>query len=286
VLTGIADTLRKMGSFEEALEAYKNLSDISKRGLMNFAEAEIRAQAGMAEIAKKCGLFEDALQRYHGILNTEEIDERDRLFYKLGLCNVLKLMERYEDAYLIVDGVVQDFPFLMQARFIRGSILGLIGQELKGLEDLPENGGPRSWQEWQRRYYRGLLLFKLKRYDEAKKNLVEELPKIIAFGEEKAILRMAAALYYLREDETLEADKILSEMPNLYDAHVKYLFLVLQLHSATQKKDLAMINSLRARIEGFKVVDVRLEKAVAALAERNFSLAIEFETDAFLKLAA
>ena len=185
-----------------------------------------------------------------------------------------------------MDEVVQDYPFLMQARFIRGSILGLIGRELKGLEDLPESSGSRSWQEWLRRYYRGLLLLKLKRYEDAKKNLVEELPKALASEEEKAILRMAAALCFLREDETLEADEILSEIPDLYDCHVKYLSLVLKLHSATQKKDLATMNSLKAGIAGIQVVDVKLEKAVAALVERNFSLALNCETDALLKLAA
>jgi len=204
----------------------------------------------------------------------------------MGLCRILKLMEKYEEAYPIVDGVVQDYPFLMQARFLRGSILGLIGQELKGLEDLPEGSDTRSWQEWERRYYRGLLLFKLKRYEDAKKNLVEELPKALAFGEDKAILRMAAALYFLRGEETLKVDEILSEIPTLYDRHVEYLSLVLKLHSATQKKDLSTINSLRARIAGIQVVDFTLEKAVAALSERNFSLAIDYETNALLKLAA
>ena len=286
VLTAIADTLRKMGCLEDALDAYNKLINLARRGLIGFIDSEIRAQVGIAEIAKKQGRFEDALQSYRGILNQEGIDDQARLYHKLGLCNILKLMEKYEEAYLIVDGIVQDYPFLMQARFLRGSILGLIGQELKGLEDLPEGTETRSWQEWQRRYYRGLLLFKLKRYEDAKKNLVEELHKALAFGEEKAILRMAAALYFLRDDKTLEADEILSEIPNLYDCHAQYLSLVLQLHSATQKKDLATINSLMAKIAGIQVVDVKLEKAVTALGEGNIYLAIDYETDALLKLAA
>ncbi|TRZ41941.1 hypothetical protein D4S03_12480 [bacterium] len=287
VLTAIADNLRKMGRLEDAQDAYEKLINSARQGLLGlFAGCEVRAQVGIAEISKKQGRLEDALQSYRGILNQEEVDVQDRLFHKLGLCNILKLMEKYEEAYTIVDEVVQEYPFLMQARFMRGAILGLVGRELKGLEDLPESSGSRSWQEWQRRYYRGLLLFKLKRYEDAKTNLVEELPKALASEEEKVILRMGAALWFLREDETLEADKILSEIPNLYDCHVQYLSLVLKLHSATQKKDLATINSLRARIVGIQVVDVKLEKAVAALGERNFSLALDCETDALLKIAA
>ena len=286
VLTAIADTLRKMGCLEDAQDAYDKVVGFAQPGLIEFADAEIRARVGIAEIAKKQGRFEDASQGYRRILNRGRIDIRDRTYYKMGLCRILKLMEKYEEAYPIVDGVVQDYPFLMQARFLRGSILGLIGQELKGLEDLPEGSDTRSWQEWERRYYRGLLLFKLKRYEDAKKNLVEELPKALAFGEDKAILRMAAALYFLRGEETLKVDEILSEIPTLYDRHVEYLSLVLKLHSATQKKDLSTINSLRARIAGIQVVDFTLEKAVAALSERNFSLAIDYETNALLKLAA
>ena len=286
ILTAIADNLRKMGRMEDAQEAYRELIDLAEQGLPEFVGSEIRAQAGMAETAKREGKLEDALQTYYGILARKDIGHRDRLIYKLGLCNVLKLMEKFDDAYAVVDEVIQQYPFAMEARFIRGSILGLLSRELKGLEDLPESNVSRSWRQWLRRYYRGLLLFKLNRYEDAKKNLVEELPKAIASGEEKGILRMAAALWFLREGETPEADGILSEIPYLYDCHAQYLSLVLKLHSATQKEDLATMNSLRKRIAGLQVVDARLDKAVVALGEGNFSLALTYETDALLKLAA
>lgn len=285
-LTAIADNLRKMGRLEDAREAYNKLINLMQQGFITVATNESRVQAGLAEIAKKQGRLNDALKSYRIILNQEIIDVRAQLFFKLGLCNVLKLMEEYEEAYTIIDEVVQDYPFLMQARFLRGSILGLIGMELKGLEDLPEGIDSRSWQEWYRRYYRGLLLFKLKRYEDAKKNLVEEFPKALASQEEKAILRMAAALCFLNENDTLKADEFLSGIPDLHDCHVEYLSLVLKLHLATQKEDLATINSLRAKIAGIQVVDVKLEKAVAAIGEKNFSIAIDYEADALLKLAA
>lgn len=285
-LTAIADNLRKMGRLEDARVAYNKLINSIQQGFITAPRNENRAQAGLAEIAKKQGRLNEALKIYRGILNQEIIDVRDHLFFKLGLCNVLKLMEEYEDAYSIIDEAVQDYPFLMQARFTRGSILGLIGMELKGLEDLPEGIDSRSWQGWYRLYYRGLLLFKLKRYEDAKKNLVEEFPKVFASQEEKAILRMAAALCFLRENNTLKANEFLSEIPDLHDYHIEYLSLVLKLHSATQKEDLATINSLMAKIAGIQVVDLKLEKAIVAIGERNFSIAIEYEADALLKLAA
>jgi tetratricopeptide (TPR) repeat protein len=286
VLTAVADNLRRMGRMPESEAAYTNLIRLAKEGLPEFADSEHRALAGIAEVAKGQGRLVDALKIYRQILEGKDLDDRDVCIHKLALCNILKLMDEFVEAYEVVDTVIQEYPFCMQARFIRGSILGLIGKEQDGLKDLPESSVSRSWREWLRRYYRGLLLLKLKRYGDAKKNLVEELPKAIASGEEKAILRMAAALWFLREGQTPEADGILSEIPDLYDCHTEYLSLVLKLHSATQKKDLATMDSLRERIAGLQVVDARLDKAVVALREGNFSLALTYETDALLKLAA
>lgn len=286
VCTAIADNLRRMGLMDESEAAYAELIHLAQQGLSKFADSEIRAQIGIAEIAKRQGRLKDALRAYHGIMARKNVDDRERLFCKLGLCHVLKLMDKFDDAYAIVDEIIQSYPFSMEARFIRGSILGLIGQELKGLKDLPESIGPTSWREWLRPYYRGLLLLKLQRYGDAKKNLVEGLSNAIASGEEKAIVRMAAALCFLREDETVEVDGILSHIPDLHDCHAQYLSLILKLHSATLREDLAVMESLRKQIAEIRIVDERLEKAVVALGERNFSLAITYETDAFLKLAA
>ena len=286
VLTAIADNLRKMGRMEDAQEAYRELIDFTEQGLPEFADNDVRAHVGIAEIAKGQGRLTYSLEIYRKILKRKDVEERDLCIYKLALCNVLKLMEKFDDAYAVVDEVIQQYPFAMQARFIRGSILGLLGRELEGLKDLPESSVSRSWREWLRRYYRGLLLFKLERYEDAQKNLVEEISKAIASEQEKAILRMASTLSFLREGQIPEADGILSKIPELYDCHAKYLSLVLKLHSATQKEDLARMNSLKERIAGLQVVDAKLDKAVVALGDKNFSLALTYETDALLKLAA
>ena len=286
VLTAIADNLRRMGSMDESKVQYTELIHRAQQGLSGYATCESRARAGLAEIAKKQGNFDDALSIYREILRHEPTVGRDRLFYRLGFCNVLKLMEKFKEAYSVVGNIIVEYPFFMEARFIRGSILGLMRDERQGLEDLPEGGDSRSEREWLGHYYRGLLLFRLKRYKDAKRNLVGELNKAIASEEEKAPLRMAAALWFLRENKTADADGILSEIPDLYDSHSQYLSLVLKLHSATQRDDKSIIESLKAKIATLQIVDISLDKAVEALDKRHFSEAFIFETDALLKLAA
>ena len=286
VLTAIADNLRKMGRLKEAEKAYNKLLESARGGLLEFRGSAIRAEAGIAEIAKQQGHLERALQIYLRLLGRYSLDERARLIYRLSLCNILKLKEEFDKAYRVVDEVIQDYPFAMHARFVRGSILGLIGRELDGLEDVPESNTCRSYLEWMRRYYRGLLLLKLDRYEDAKKNLVEELPKAIAFGQEKNILRLAAALWFLGTGEIPEADGVLSEIRAVHDCHIKYLLLVLKLHSAARKSDIDAMRVLKEGIKAAEVVDATLEKAIVALHKKDFSLALAYEADALLKLAA
>ena len=61
-LTAIADNLRKMGRMEDARDAYNKLITSAQQGLIEFANSEDRAQAGIAEIAKRQGRLEDALR--------------------------------------------------------------------------------------------------------------------------------------------------------------------------------------------------------------------------------
>jgi tetratricopeptide (TPR) repeat protein len=287
VRTAIADNYRKMGRIEDAEIAYKELIGLIQEGALEKSTGtEARVLAGMAEIAKRRGHFENAIETYRKILMRNDLDIREVFIYEIGLCNVLKSAGNLDDAYVLVDKIIQDYPFARQARFIRAAILGLLGRPLEGLDYLHEDSGSCSWEEWKQHYFRGLLLFKLKRYADAKPNLVENFSKTIAVGEEKSILRMASALFSLMENKMSEADSILLELPPLSDCQAQYLSLVLKLHVAALKKDLDAANALRGAISNICIVDTRLQQAVKALDEENYPLALECETDAFLALAA
>jgi tetratricopeptide (TPR) repeat protein len=286
VLTGIADNLRRMGRFDEAEDKYKELVKLAHKGSADNSLSEFRAIAGMAEIAKRRGLFKKAVKIYRGILKRKELKRRDRLFYKKGLCNILKSMGAFDEAYKLADEIVQQHPFSSESRFIRGSILALIGREVEGLNDLPDVGISTSWRGWLHNYYRGLLLFKLDRFHEAKISLVDGFSEAIASGEDKTIMRMAAALWYLREDDLPAADEKLAGFSKLHDYHSQYLSMVLKLHSATKKEDLAKIKFLRKEISKLQIVDESLYQAVLALDRKDYVQAFVYETDAFLKYAA
>ena len=286
VLTGIADNLRRMGRYGSAQRAYDDLLTKPRITSIDYQETICRALAGMAEIAKRQGRLDDALRGYLELLAQIGTDDRSALIYNFGLFNIYKRLSRFDDAYSLIEEVVRQFPFSMQARFQRGSILGLIGREQDGLKDLPATPGARSWREWLRPYYRGLLLLRLREYGDARKNLIEELPLAIASGEERDVLRMAAALWFLSRNETPEADGILSKIPYLRDRHSKYLLMVLKLHSATRQEDAATMKILSDKMTDLKGLDENLDDAVAALADRNFAKALTCETDALLKFAA
>ena len=119
ILTAIADNLRKMGRMDEAEGTYKEIICLAQQ-LKKFNMNEVRAQAGIAEIAKRQGKLDDALQIYNGILQRRDIDDRGRLIFKLGLCNILKIMGKFDQAYAVVEEIIQDYPFAMHARFLRG----------------------------------------------------------------------------------------------------------------------------------------------------------------------
>ncbi len=286
ILTAIADNYRKDGQMDKAEKHYFKAIDSSREGISEASDCEQRAHIGLAEIAKKQWRLVKASRMYKDVLEECSDSDPNYVFYRLGYCNVLKLMGKFEEAYSVVSMVIKDYPFAMQARYARSSILGLIGRAEEGLQDVPSSSASYSYGEWMRHYYRGLLLFRLGRYDDAHKNLKEEYAQASPSKEGKSLLRMAAVLDYLRRNETSIADKRLAEIPETSNAHIEYLSLVLKLHLATQEEDQNRIDSLKSKIIALQIIDVGLNDAVLALEKRDFDGAFNLEINALLRLAA
>ena len=284
VFTAIADVNRKLGNLQEAEKSYEYLKLKAQEGLIDFLESETRAKVGLAEIAKQRGDLKKASQIYQEVLYKSH-DEMDKFYYKMGYCNVLKLMEKYDQAYEVIDDLIQEYPFALIPKFIRGSILGLRSEELQGLQDLPEVESD-TFQEWIRHYYRGLILLKMNRYEDAKKSLVDSLSKISATQEEKDILRMGAALWFLGKDKADIAEKYLKHKIIYRNYYTQYLSLVLNYHLATQKNDLKRIRLITQELSKLKIKDQNLNNAIKAISKRKFDLALKYEADALLKIAA
>lgn len=287
VRTAIADNYRKMGRLDDAEKDYNETLLLHKN-----ARDAVRSKIGLAEIAKKRGDFQKAYDLYTKVIEQNEFEDIDSVMINLGWCNVLKLMEKYEEAYKIVNKIIIQHPFAMQAKMTRASLLGLMGQAQEGLKDFGKKNGNGSFKNWQKIYYKGLLLFKLEQYVDAKENLIEELNNDTFSNEGKSVLRMAASLCFLRDGSFSEADALLSEIGKTYDYNIEYLQLVMKLHSATQKDDKKIISIIKEKIEKINVrsdsskIKENLKKAVLFINEKNFQAAIELETDALLSLAS
>src|SRR5207245_532156 len=112
----------------------------------------------------------------------------------IALVEILKQQHKLDDAYRIVEALIDESPFFMPAKLLRAAILGLMDRERVGLEGLPDSGEPRAYREWLQQYYRGLLLLKLGRFEDAKTRLVKNLNSALLTGEERDIQRLATVV--------------------------------------------------------------------------------------------
>jgi len=277
VRTAIADNLRRLGLFDAARKAYEELE---LEGLGSY-----RSKIGKAEIAKRLGELPLAEAIYRNVVSAER-DQQDAWVYKLALAGILKQQRKLAEAFQIVESLIEEFPFLMEAKLLRAAIWGLMDRESIGLDSLPDSGKPRAYREWLQQYYRGLLLLKLGRFEDAKTRLVENLNSALLTGEERDIQRLAAAVTFLARNETSEASLVLEKVVAVSDRYVEYLWKVLQLHMAVAEHDQKRKDELLVTLKSGGVEDVYLSQAVKELERGNMEQAIRFEIKALLALAA
>jgi tetratricopeptide (TPR) repeat protein len=301
----IADVWSQQGYFDHAIRLYKQLPDWStdesirtaiadnlrRRGDLMAAEKEyvairsewsesFRANVGFAEIARARGEFSLAQEWYESAMVIPKTDERDSrldVYYTLAIARLLKLQAKLSEAYERVDGIVKKEPFFMPARILRGSILGLLGKESRGLEDIPPGHFGDAFGEWLANYHRGLLLLKLNHHSEARRQLVDNAAAVRATADEHVLLRLAAAMSFIAEGDMSRAGDMLEIRGEQSDAYVRYLRAVLELHVSIEKSDDLRIAQLTEQLKPVAGADGPFGLAFEALRSRDMAKAIKLE---------
>jgi hypothetical protein len=181
----------------------------------------------------------------------------------------------------------------MAARVSRASILGLLGEEEKGLRDIrglcsrrTTADEPATLAEWFLQYFRGLLLLKADRYQDAKRQLVSEFKSVVLTGDDLAIMRLGAAFAFLSKDNIPEAARVLANVGDIQDSFARYIRHVLQLHVAVAQSDTKRVESISRELQAACVEDQTLESAVVALSRADFVAAQKYELELLLRIAA
>lgn len=278
VRTGIADTQRHKGMFDQAWSEYEKIR--------SEWPTEDRPVAGMAEIAKRTGRLDEAIDLYDSLISRDDLEPRSNTVYRLAKCNVLKQANRLNEAFSLADTIVQESPFLMCARIHRSSILGLLGEARQGLKSIPKAKGRPVFGEWIRDYFAGLLLLQLHRYGEARQRLVDRLGNAVLSRDCEVIVRLGAAFSFLSEDRIDDAERELHGIVGSRDYFAQHIASVLQLHVAVARNDAQRIDAICRELRPACERDDAIANAVNQLCSRNFEEARRYELQLLLRVAA
>lgn len=284
IRTAIADNLRRLGRFDEALHEYSEAEKI-------VGSSIDRIKVGIAEIAKRQGSLERAKQLYEEVIDIPSLQDRSWWVYRVAYAGILKQLGDYERALTIVEDVIQKVPFSMQARVLRSSLWGLLDKGLEGLMELTPSLATYSFTavgEWVSEYTRGLLLLRTSRYSDAQERLVANLENSIVDEEERTILRLAAALSFLARRDFDKAKQLIFASTNIErrNAYVEYVANVLKYHICILEGDKDKADALYRLMSAEKEGNIFLWEAVEHLRRGDEEEAARIEIDALLRIAA
>lgn len=272
-----ADIYRKMGRLDLARVGYEEL-------IAAGLESD-RVYAGLAEVAKRENRLDEAAKYYREILNAPLADAASASIYRMALANVLVRKNDLPEAYAVLDRVVQDHPFSMQARAFRAAVGGLLGKAREAILDLPKMQRTQAFDEWVNAYVQGLLLLMLNRYEDARKSLLAKVEQKFLDRESDIALRLGAAVFFLRKRAGLaSALSQLTEMPEISDEFTNAIRVGLQFHIAVGLGRRKEYESLERQLS--KSRDGDLIELVAAVKRRDWPRACDMEVRLLLRLVA
>ncbi|MEX2575432.1 MAG: tetratricopeptide repeat protein [Halofilum sp. (in: g-proteobacteria)] len=278
VRTAIADNLRRMGSLESAQSEYLALE---AEGL-----GSDRTAAGRAEIFKQRGKLYEAIELYVSLVEQPDIEDRARWTYRMALAGILKQLGRFPRALEVTEGALQQYPFGMGARVLKASLLALMGDTRGAMEVLPDANRPRAFGEWVASFTHGLLLMRTARFPQARDELIENLGNSVAAEDEKLVLRLAAAVAFLGENDVEGVKSVLSNVHDIGDMYVSYMAVVLEYHNAILSEDAEVAKRLKQKLMEGKDDQPHLWEIIEELDKRNFREAVEKEIEGLLRMAA
>lgn len=277
IRTAIADNLRRLGQFDQALKEY---DEIDSDGF-----GSERTSIGRAEVAKNIGNLDEAKCIYGRVLEKSKLENRIRLQYRISYAGILKQIGEYEAAFEEIENIISDAPYSMEARVLRSSIWGLLDKADLGLENLPIVKS-NAYREWVSEYTRGLLLLRTNKYKDAQEGLLSNLENSILEDEERVILRLAASLAYIVNGDIPKAKALVVTKEVINNARVEYLAQVLEYHVCMIENDTKNAKSLYTLLQSKSKDNVVLWSAVKALRSGNLNKAVASEIDAMLSIAA
>jgi tetratricopeptide (TPR) repeat protein len=277
--TAIADCLRRKGELHAAALAY---DEIDRDGL-----GTERTVAGRAQIARMSGDLSRSLKHYNDLFANFEnkIDDRAMCVYRFSYASVLKQNGDWINALRIADQLIMDAPFMMNARVLRASILGLQNEAMNGLE-LVSTGTANAFGEWVRAFTRGLLLMRTQQFQQARTELRNNLERDVLACDERGMLRLAAAVAFLGTSEWTKAEHELNNVGNTHNAYSEYLRNVLEYHVAVVRSEQQKASELMRRLNEGRAQFPRLWKAVECIRSNHMADALRLEVDGLLMLAA
>lgn len=277
IATAVADNLRRMERYDDAQGVYEGVE-------AEFGESEYTI-SGRAQIARKTGspeaaleILTDAHRRGYGRGPSAHI-------LALQRCTLLLETGKTSEALDVANAVLQETPFLAQARSLRGIAYAILQDEVQALADLPEVTKPQAWSEWLAAFSRGMALFRLGRPIEAR-SAIESRPHDSNHTHQMNVVsRLEAAFLNLVDrnlDDAARDLKSIEESSSLIGEHIVRVFW---LHHACASGDRVRAREIANELQsGRGWSEVR--HAVGSIQDIDWSRAQALEAELLLHLAA